>query len=260
MSININLLKKLRSRKSILICGLPGIAYIGKLSVDYLIRELQADLIGEVYSSYFSPYVLIGKNGIVELLRNELHFTEKKSDKGIFFFTGNTQADSPEGQYYIVDKILDTSIDLGVERVYSIAAFLTDRSFENPSVYGTTTDLNLLKEIEEYGVKPMKQGSISGMNGLIFGLAKIKGLEGICLLGETRGFQTTTGHYLVDAKATRAVLEVLTKMMGFEVDMEPLDKQTQQMEEFIIQLENIEKRVREEMRRASESGRTRYIT
>ena len=38
----------------------------------------------------------------------------------------------------------------------------------------------------------MDDGAITGMNGLIVGLAKLKGIRGTCLLGETSG-------YVVDA-------------------------------------------------------------
>ncbi|UCH01447.1 MAG: PAC2 family protein, partial [Candidatus Bathyarchaeota archaeon] len=79
MQVNIKLLKDLKPKKSILICGLPGIAYVGKLSVDYLMRELEAELIGEIYSQFFSPYVLIKNDGVVELLKNELYHSKNKT-------------------------------------------------------------------------------------------------------------------------------------------------------------------------------------
>jgi uncharacterized protein (TIGR00162 family) len=260
MQVKISLIKAFKSRGSILVCGLPGIAYVGKLSVDHLIRELGAKLVGEVYSRFFSPYVLIGRDGVVELLRNELHYWKDEAGQGVFFFTGNAQAASPEGQYYIVNEVLDTVVKLGVKRVYSLAAFLTRNQFEAPSVYGTATNRSLIEEMKTYGVVPMEQGSISGMNGLIFGLARMKKLEGICLLGETNGYQTSTGHYLVDAKAGRAVIKVLAEMLDLTVDMKPLEKQAEQMDLLTMRLADFEKQVRDELRKASDRDPSRYIT
>jgi len=259
MDVEIKLLEELKPKDSILVCGLPGIAYVGKLSIDYLIRELKPKLIGEVYSSFFPPYVLVGTDGVVELLKNELYYLEGKNEKRIFFFTGNAQASSPEGQYYIADKILDTTIGFGVKRIYSIAALLTAKSFDKPTVYGVSTDTSLVQEIKKYGVIPMDKGGVSGMNGLIFGLSKVKGLEGICLLGETHGYRTATGHYLADARSVRSVLGVLTKMLDLTIDMEPLDKQTKKMDEIVTKIADIEKRVRDEMLQAADRDRTRYI-
>jgi uncharacterized protein (TIGR00162 family) len=245
---------------SILICGLPGIAYVGKLSVDYLIRELGAKLVGEVYSQFFPPFVLIDNDGVSQLLRNELHYYEDEAKRGIFFLTGNAQAASPEGQYQVADYILDWTIKFGVKKVFSIAAFLTNKPFEQPKVYGTATTPVLIEEIKKHQVLPMSEGSISGMNGLILGLARIKELEGVALLGETRGYQTPSGLYLADAKAAKVVLKVLTKILDLKVNMDPLDEQTKQMDEFITRIAEVERRAKEERREASDRTVTRYIT
>ena len=114
MNAEIKILKKIESKEFVLISGLPGIAYIGKLSVDYLIQQLKAELVGEVYSKYFPPYVLIRKDGVVELLRNELHLHKEEAADDIIFFSGNSQAFSPEGQYEIAEALLDWAVDNGV--------------------------------------------------------------------------------------------------------------------------------------------------
>ena len=41
MKAEIKILKKIESKEFVLVSGLPGIAYIGKLSVDYLIQQLK---------------------------------------------------------------------------------------------------------------------------------------------------------------------------------------------------------------------------
>jgi uncharacterized protein (TIGR00162 family) len=259
MNVEIKILKEITTKDSILISGLPGIAHIGKLSINYLIQELKAKIFGKIYSRFFPPYVLIGKNGVVEMLKNELYYWEGDKRKRIFFFTGNTQASSPEGQYDIANKVLDTVIDLGVKKVFSIAAFLTPKSFEKPRVFGTTTTPSLIEEMKGYGILPLDQGVISGTNGLIFGLAKKKKLDGICLLGETPGYQTQTGQYLLDAKAVKAVLEILTKILEFKINMDPLDKWTEQMDDLIRRAGDVEKRLREKKQEASDRI-GRYIT
>ena len=256
-----NLLKDLKTvQGKTLICGLPGIAYIGKLTVDYLIQQFQAELVGELYSQYFAPYVLVNKEGLVELLRNELYVVPNGPAASVLFYTGNAQATSPEGQYYLVNKILNLAKQCGVQRIYAIAAFLTDKAFETPRVYGTTTHVSFLEELEQYGVLPMKNGSISGMNGLIYGLARTYKMEGACLLGETLGYKTASGQYLVDSKAVQAVLEVLTTILGVNVDMVPLQEQIKEMDALISRMTAIERQVMEEMRRVSGRDPSRYIT
>jgi proteasome assembly chaperone (PAC2) family protein len=44
------------------------------------------------------------------------------------------------------------------------------------------------------------------MNGLIIGIAKLHGMQGTCLLGET-------SDYVVDAKASKSILESLLSVV-----------------------------------------------
>jgi uncharacterized protein (TIGR00162 family) len=258
MSVEIKILKKFSTKKFTLVSGLPGIAYIGKLSVDYLVQQLKAELVAEVYSKYFPPYVLIRKDGLVELLRNELYLVKDEEAGDIVFFSGNSQAFSPEGQYEIADALLDWAVANGVKKVFSLAAYVTDRVFEKPNVYGTTTSSEVLEEMKKKGVTPLDEGVISGENGLIMGLAKKRNVEAVCLMGETRGYQTPTGQYLIDAKASKAVLQLLTSVLNLKVDMEPLDKQAQEMDEIIAKMAEVEQRIKEEMSQSAK--KPSYVT
>jgi len=258
MSVEIKMLKEFTPSQLILVCGLPGTAYIGKLSADYLIQQLKAELVGEVYSKYFPPFVIIREDGLVELLRNELHQFRDESGRTIVFITGNSQAFSPEGQYEVADAVLDWAINNGLQRVYSIAAYVTERPFEVPNVYCTTTTLALLEEAKSHGAQLLDNGIIGGENGIITGLAKKKNVEGACLLAETHGYQAPTGEYVLDPRAAKAALKVLTSMLNLKVDMEPMETQVAQMDEAIAKLVEIERRIREEM--ASSGKRPAYVT
>jgi uncharacterized protein (TIGR00162 family) len=258
MKAEIKILKKIEFREFVLVSGLPGIAYIGKLSVDYLIQQLKAELVGEVYSKYFPPYVLIRRDGLVELLRNELHLHRDEATVDIMFFSGNSQAFSPEGQYEIADALLGWAVDNGVKKVFSLAAYVTGRTFDTPRVYGTATSSEALEELKKSGVVPLDEGIISGENGLIMGLAKKRGVEAVCLLGETMGYQTPAGQYFIDAKASKSVLTMLTSILNLKVDMEPLEKQAKEMDDIIARMAEVERRIKEEM---SESAKKpSYVT
>jgi uncharacterized protein (TIGR00162 family) len=237
---------------------LPGTAYIGKLSVDYLIQQLKAELVGEVYSKYFPPFVVIREDGLVDLLRNELHLFKDESGRTVVFLTGNSQAYSPEGQYEIAEAVLEWAINNGVQRVYSIAAYITERTFEAPNVYCTTTTSALLEESKAHGAQLLDNGVIGGENGIITGLAKKRNVEGACLLAETHGYQTPTGEYVIDPRAAKAALKVLTSMLNLKVDMEPMEKQVVQMDEAIAKLVEIERRMQKEM--AVSGKKPAYVT
>ena len=249
MTSEVEIRKSIRPTELTLVCGLPGIAYVGKIPVDYLIEQLKAELIGEVYSNQFPPYVLITKEGLVELLRNELYCLKDDSGQFIVFLSGNAQAFSPEGQYEIVAKMLDWAMENNLKRVVSLAALVTERPFDVPRVYCSTTSPALLDEAKKLGVHPLNDGVIGGENGLIIGLARRKNVEGICLLTETHGYQTPTGEFVTDPRAAPATLKVLTRLLGLKVDMEPMEKRIAEMDETLTRMAEIEKRMRKEMQR-----------
>lgn len=235
-----------------MVTGLPGAAGVAKLSADYLVKQLNGELFEELYSDAFPPHVLIRKDGTVELLRNELYYCKNwKSKNDLVIFTGNTQAVSPEGQYEVANETIARARKLGVVRLFATAAYVVEKPPDKPRVHGAASDPSLIQELKEYGVVPMDAGSITGTNGLLFGLATLQGIPSVCLLSETPAYTTPTGRFLVDAKAAQALLEVLTKMLQIEIDMKPLEEEAKLSEELMQRMEEIEQRTIEEVRRAA---------
>jgi hypothetical protein len=67
-------------------------------------------------------------------------------------------------------------------------------------------------------------------------MAKERGMEGICLLGEVPAYATQ----IANPKASLAVLRVLTKMLGITVDMTELSQLAEQAD---VEMDRIAKRV-----------------
>lgn len=242
-----------------LIAGLPGIGHVAKLSVDYLITHLKAKLFMEFYSPAFPPYVVITKNGIVELLKNELYFwRNKESEHDLVFLTGNVQAISPEGQFELVNLVLEHAETLGVQSLFSLAAYINKDEVKTPRVFGTVSDPQFIDRLTQYGVLPMENGTISGMNGLLFGHAILRGFQSFCLLGETPAYTMPSGQVFVDAKAAKAVLEVLTKVLDVHVDMEPLSNQAKMVEEVLQKINEVQRHAVGDLQKTRDREVPRY--
>jgi uncharacterized protein (TIGR00162 family) len=246
IEIKIHTKPALRSPK--LVGGLPGSGYVGKLAADHLIKELGAHLAAEIYSYSFPPQVILKEDGTIELMKNELHFWENPGEgPDLLIMTGNAQAVNPEGQYELAEKILELSKEFGADCVYMMAAYITGRYVDHPKVFGAATTTEGVAELEENNVTIMREGSVVGMNGLLFALAKLRGIKGYCLLGETSG-------YIVDAKAAQAVLEVLAKRLNIKVNMTDLENRAKETEKTIRRLEELERKAVEQ---AAKRGVTR---
>ena len=212
-----------------LICGLPGSGYVGKLAADYLVEQLKGKQFADMFSTSFPPQVTIQSDGTVDLIKNSLYYC-KTSSQDLVLLTGDAQPTTPESEYALAEEIIGICKKLGVKTIYTLAAYITGSFAKNPKMYGTSTSVQIVKDFSKNGIITMNSGSITGMNGLIIGAGKKAGITGVCLLGETSG-------YVVDAKASKLVLEALTRIIGIQVDMTELNKRVRDTEQIVKQIE-----------------------
>lgn len=219
-------------RSPYLICGFPGSGYVGKMAVDHLIQELQAKHLADIYSSSFPPQIMIRSDGTSELMKNSIFYSESKtiSDSSLLLLTGDSQPANPDSEYSLAEEILDIASRFDLQMVFTLAAYITGLFVEKPRIFGTATHADIVRSFHERNILSMDGGSITGMNGLIIGIAKLRGLKGTCLLGETSG-------YVVDAKASKAILESLLSIIGMTVDMTNLEKRAKDTEMLIQTIE-----------------------
>jgi len=212
-----------------MICGFPGSGYVGKLAIDHMIDELKATPFANIFSSSFPPQVLIQSDGTADQMKNTLYYS--RGDKNdLVLLSGDAQPITPESEYEMAEEIVKICDTLDVKTIYTLAAYITGAFSKNPKVYGTSTVLQIIKEFQKYDVSTMNSGSITGMNGLILGVGKRKGITGICLLGETSG-------YVVDAKASKIVLETLIKILNLKLDLTGITKKAQDTEHLVKTIE-----------------------
>jgi len=225
----------------ILVEGLPGIGQVGKLVAEYMIHMLAAEKIGEIHSIYLPPQVILEGNGIARLPRNEVYLY-KAPERHIIFLVGDFQSTSNEGHYLLSDAYLDMAQELGVKRIYTLGGFGVGHLVNGPRVLGAVNREELKSEIEGVGVtfeRDEPGGGIIGAAGLLLGLGSIRGIDAICLMGETSG-------YLVDPMSAANVLEALCKIIGVTVDPTQLNDRAAEMEQVVEGLLEGEKMQRDD--------------
>jgi uncharacterized protein (TIGR00162 family) len=215
--------------------GLPGVGHVGKLVAEHLIEETDSTLLARVYSEHFPPQVGINDSGVANLAHAEL-YAVPTDGRDLIVLTGDHQAGDNTGQYRLTETFLDESERLGAGRVYSLGGVPTGELIEEYSVLGAVSSEALIDDLEAAGVEFRSEeptGGIVGTSGLLLGLGSRRGLEAVCLMGETSG-------YLVDPKSARAVLDVLQERLGFDIPVEALDDRADEMEEVISKLQDME--------------------
>ena len=212
-----------------LICGFPGSGYVGKLAVDHLIQELPANHLVDIYSSSFPPQIMIKPDGTADLMKNSI-FWWHGQESDLLLLTGDSQPANPDSEYALAEEVLSLAEQFGTQQVFTLAAYITGVFVDKPKIFGTATDQETVKILSSNNISVMDSGSITGMNGLVIGIAKLRNMKGVCLLGETSG-------YVVDGKASKAALETLLQIVNVKVDMANLDKRAKDTEMLIQTIE-----------------------
>ncbi len=241
-----------KAANAVLVCGLPGSGYVGKLAADHLVSTFKLDKVAEYTSESFPPMVNVKADGTVEQIKGELYFGKAGKNKSLLVFTADAQPTTSDGEYELSDAVVRTAKKCGVKEVYALAAYITGSFSATPKVYGSATSKAMLDSISKVGVTLMKDGGISGMNGLLIGMAALRGLDGACLLGETSGF-------VVDAGASESVLEVLSKAVGFPIDTSKLKKKAEETQKVIGQLQAMSEQSQETTPQPRREPRPGYI-
>ncbi|MCK4455866.1 MAG: proteasome assembly chaperone family protein, partial [Thermoplasmata archaeon] len=234
--ITIEFLEKPKLTNPIFIEGLPGVGNVGKLAAEHLLGELEAKKFADIYSKHFPPQVVVDDGGIIRLVGNQLHYVKRKGGQDLVILVGDFQGLTPEGQYELSDFIMNTILDMNVKRIYTLGGYGVGRMIATPRVIGAATGDTLVKDMKKLGVvfpKGEPGAGIVGASGLLLGLGKLRGLECICLMGETSG-------YFVDPKSAQAVLEVLQKALDVELDFGSLEERAKHIDQIASKLKDVE--------------------
>lgn len=222
--------------------GLPGVGNVGKLACDHLVDELGATLWCDIFSYDFPPQVTIQADGTVHLVRCQLWSAPRaaangKEKRDVVLMTGDYQPLSSQGQYALVEGVLERILPLGCKELYTLGGYGVGTRLDEPGVLGAATDKAVVERLEKLGVRFEEDepgGGIIGASGLFLGLGKENGMQGACLMGETSG-------YMVDPKAAGAVIDTLSKIMGLgEIDLAALDEKAKELDRIAAQLQEAE--------------------
>ncbi len=237
--------------KPIMFVGWPGIGNIGLVAVNTLKSIVKAEEFGEIESwDFFYPRKVSIKEGLLEDLEfpsNKFYY-QRLGDKDLIFFIGEEQPTeggrfyaSGEKAYKMANLVVDVGLKFGCQRVYTSGACVSPIHHQmKPRVCAVISSERLAREVKRYQntilmseMEGRKEGEgvITGLNGFLLGVAKKRGLESICLMGEIPDW--LAGVSLPYPKASKSVLEVFAEILGMRMDLSFLNKMEGQIEEMV---------------------------
>lgn len=272
-----------------MLCGWAGIGNVGLAAMSTLRRLARASEYGQIEPyEYFEPSKVIVKEGLIGQMRfpGTRFYSHSLPDRDVLLLVGEQQPSDELKAYRMASEVLDVAQQAGCRRIYTAAASVTTVHHRTrPRVWAVPNSPELLAEVRRYGntilmseagitesedtsdesngdeesSAPAKPGSgvISGLNGVLLGVAKNRGVEAVCLMGEVPYYlQAAPWPY---PKASISVLEVIGRILRMPLDLRELHQMAEKVEQNIEQVldalaatDELPEQVRTEMERLKE--------
>lgn len=160
------------------------------------------------------------------------------------------EAQPPAGKLVFCERLLDYAERLGAKEVYTFAALATDIDLRSPSrVFGVATHAEGKKRLEDGEVPMLAAGHLSGLNGILLGVAAQRGWRGLGLLGEMPALMTPVPF----AKASAAVLGTFSRLTGIRIELKELEDYGRAVEDQLATvIERLRKSVEEQQAETAE--------
>jgi len=255
----------------VMIAAWPGIGNIGLIALDTLRRSLQAEQMAyiEPYDFFYPRKVIIRGGELVKLdfpASDFYYHTTGKHD--LILFIGEEQPAEGGGvyaagsmAYEMANLVLDVAQKYGCRRIYTSGAAVApihhtarSRAWAVPNSPELVAEFRgydntvLMSDIEGRG----GEGNIAGLNGLLLGIARRRGIDAICIMGEIPIY--LQGFPFPYPKGSKSVLEVLSTALDLWIDMEVIDELARQSESELTRLyEKLPDEIKQQLDRLKES-------
>ncbi|MDD4953534.1 MAG: PAC2 family protein [Candidatus Omnitrophica bacterium] len=241
----IKIIRRPKLRDPYFIVAWPGMGEVAFKAATHLVEKLKMEEFARILPEdffYLTGSVIEGGIlGLPPLAEGKFYYWKKQraTSKGagarprdLIVFISNAQPDLTRAQSYS-EKIIDLAKSFGAKEVIGFASMPSPIDHtQEPTTWFAATSEGLKNSLKKHGFNLLSQGQISGMNGLFLGIAKKKGMEGFCLLGEIPLYTIQ----IENPKAAKAVLAALTRIMDIRLDFSALIEQAQGMETEINRL------------------------
>jgi uncharacterized protein (TIGR00162 family) len=219
--------------KPVLIVGLPGIANVGKIAADFIIDEIKAKPLYNVFSHDLPNSVFVNDHNLIELPTIEVYLKRRKGKSDILILTGDVQPADEASSYEFCEAVLETAEQLGVQLTITLGGIGLAEVPKKPQVFVTGNSKDLIKKFSK-GIKVNEKlygivGPIIGVSGLLVGLAEKKDIDAVCLLSETLGHPAYLG-----IKGARETVKTLNKKLSLNIKISDLDKEIADIESEIL--------------------------
>lgn len=214
----------------------PGMGNVAFQAIDYIRKKINAALFAEIdLNGIIAPDAIAVDDGVSTLPKSPpilLYFSKKPP---LIISIGEVQSYG-QSSVYIMENLLDVAQKYKVKRIFTGAAFPMHMSHMDESkvnvVANKSSMLNWLLK-NERDLEIMREGQISGLNGLMLGFAAKKDIEAACLLATLPIYAVN----IPNPKASLAIIKVLQRILNINIDLTDITLSIQEIDKTLDEIE-----------------------
>jgi len=223
-------------KNPIFIAAWPGMGEVAYRAALFLKEVLGFKVFAKLQASqFFKPAAVSVEKGILnipEMPAGFFYYYKGKKSPDIILFLGEVQPPLEYAQDLSL-MIVNFIKKYKVSQMFTFAAKPESIDHKSkPKVWIAATHKDVLESLEKFNLKILKEGQVSGLNGIILGVGKKKSIKGACLLGEIP-FYTVQ---IENPKATGSILSVIGKYLGVDLDLSSIVSRSKFIEDEIDKL------------------------
>lgn len=219
----------------IMFAAWPGMGNVALMAMDYLRRTVDARLFAELdMEPFYVPEEVVVKEGIASFPELPRSFFHEQHEPNLVFFESTIQTEGQDAMT-IAETVLEVAKKLKAPRIYTAAALPLAMSYKSESeIYVAANKKYFLKELESYGIKPLSEGFISGLSGLLLGIAASQGIEAACVLATIPTYAAAMAY----PKGSLAIVKSLARINDLDIDTSELERGVSESEESFAEIED----------------------
>lgn len=197
-----------RDKRNILLLACPEPSLAGVIAVEYVIDSLKMEEIGAIRIPELPPVIAV-VNGVAKLPHRIFYSKEL----GILAIRQHVPTPAPTYAEFM-GKILDWAEENKIKDVVCLSATASLGEGDADAVYFVTED-HLVDRFRSYGLQPLKEATIAGLEGAFLDAVLGRSIDGALLLAESK-LLTAVKRLIESGKvgSHRDIMLILNDLVG----------------------------------------------
>lgn len=223
-------------KNPIFIAAWPGMGEVAYRSAVFLKEAMDFKVFAKIEAhDFFKPAAVSVEKGIIDIPNPPaglFYYYKGKEGPDIIIFLGQAQPPLEHAEELSL-AVVNFVKKYKPELILTFAAKPESIDHkQKASLWIAGTDSETLALLKKTGSKVLKKGHVSGLNGIILGVAKHRGIKGACILAEIP-FYTVQ---IENPKAIAAILELVASYFQIKVNISSVWKRAKFIEKEIDKL------------------------